>query len=352
MGLSGVTTVRGGVRSLAAASGALALRHRWRNRATLTVLMFHRIVAPGTAVARGADPEYTLTAPLFADCLDFVARHYAVVSLAQVLASRAGGPALPPRALLITFDDGWADNQEVALPLLRRAGLPWVLFVASDALLDPSQWWWQEVLLRVLREGWADFAALWAAAGGAPCAEPPPGLRELRLLLRYATLDPGRRAALLAPWLDGVAAEGRHMLKPADLATLSAEGVAIGAHGAAHLPLSLLPDAGSDLARGRAALAGLLPGDRIAALSFPHGRYDAAALAAAWAEGFELVFTSDACLNPAPSGRPAALLGRISVDTSGIADAAGRFNVGRAATWLFHRPISRVDDAMPAAAGA
>lgn len=350
--MKGMVTARAAARGLAAASGALALRHRLRNHATLTVLMFHRVTAPGSAAARHADPLYTIPAPLFAACLGFLARHYAVVSLAAVLASRAGGPALPPRALLITFDDGWADNLEVALPLLRAAGLPWVVFVASDPLLDPTPWWWQEVLLRALREGRAGFPALWAAGGGAPCPEPPPGEREMRLLLQYGALDATRRAALLAPFLDGVAAEGRQMLQPADLAALRAGGAEVGAHGAAHLPLSMLPDAAADLARARAALAPLLPGGRVATLSFPHGRYHAAALAAAQAAEFTLVFTSDACLNAAPSGRAAALLGRVSVETGGIADAAGRFSPARAATWLFHRPIRRLDDAALTRAGA
>lgn len=338
-------------RSLAAASGALALRHRWRNHATLTVLMFHRVTVPGSVSARRADTRYALSAPVFAACLRFITRHYTVVGLADVLSSRAGGPKLPPRALLITFDDGWADNLTVALPLLRAAGLPALLFVATDPVADPTPWWWQEVLLRALREDRAGFAALWAAAGNAPAADPPAGPAgepELRLLLRYAALSAEQRAAALAPWRDAaLAAEGRDMIVPADLAELRAGGMAIGAHGAAHLPVSRLPDPGSDIARARAALAGWLADGAPAAFSFPHGRYNAAALAAAWAGGFELAFTSDACLNAVSQGRPeAALLGRISVDSGGITDAAGRFSPARMATWLFHRPIRRLDDGL------
>jgi peptidoglycan/xylan/chitin deacetylase (PgdA/CDA1 family) len=341
--MNALAVSRAAVRGVAAASGALALRHRLRNRASLTVLMFHRVGAPGTPALRHADVRYTLAAPLFAAVLRFVARHYAVVSLEAVLASRRGGPALPPRALLLTFDDGWADNLAVALPLLRAAGLSAVLFAATDALADPSPWWWQEVLLRALREGRADFATLAGMPGGVAPPEGP----ELALLLRYAALDPAARAAALAPFLDaGLAAEGRHMLHPGDLAALAAGGVAIGAHGAAHLPLSLLPDAAPDIARARAALAGWLAAGAPASLSFPHGRYHRAALAATWAAGFALAFTSDACLNAAPAGRPAsALLGRISVTAAAITDAAGRFAPARMATWLFHRPLRALDAA-------
>jgi peptidoglycan/xylan/chitin deacetylase (PgdA/CDA1 family) len=343
--MSALAVSRAAVRGVAAASGALALCHRLRNRASLTVLMFHRVAAPGTPAMRRADARYTLAAPLFAACLRFLARHYAVVSLAAVLASRKGGPALPPRALLITFDDGWADNLAVALPLLRAAGLPAALFVASEPLADPCPWWWQEVLLRALREGRASFAALAAAAGGPPPPAPPPEGPELALLLRYAALDPAARAAALAPFLDAdLAAEGRQMLAPGDLPALAAGGVAIGAHGAAHLPLSLVPDAAPDITRARAMLAGWLEEGAPTALSFPHGRYHRAALAATWAAGFTLAFTSDPCLNAAPGGRPAsALLGRIAVAAAAITGPGGAFSPARMATWLFHRPIRALE---------
>lgn len=346
--MSALGRARALARDVAGASGALALRHRLRNDATLTVLMFHRVVTPGTPPAARADPTYTMPAPLFAACLRFLARHYHVVPLAAVLASRAGGPALPKRALLITFDDGWADNLAVAAPLLRACGLPAALFIATAPVADPADCWWQEVLLRALREGRADFATLWSAAGAAPpVPSPPPAERGLHLLLRYAALDPAMRAAALAPYQDAaMAGEGRHMLRPDDLPALAEAGVTIGAHGADHVPLSLLADPAPDLAACRRALAAWLPEGAPPALSFPHGRYGPAAVAAARAAGFSLLFTSDTCLNALAAGRPAGLLGRISVEASGIADAAGRFAPARAATWLFHRPVRRLDDSL------
>jgi hypothetical protein len=57
-----------------------------------------------------------------------------VVSAADVLAARKGEASLPPRALLITFDDGWKDNADFALPRLRKARLPALLFVVADVI--------------------------------------------------------------------------------------------------------------------------------------------------------------------------------------------------------------------------
>lgn len=331
--------LRGTLRRLAAASGALALRHRLRNAETLTIVMLHRITLPGTAAARGADPHFTLEAPLFAACLNFFRRHYAVIGLEALRAAREGGAPLPPRALLLTFDDGWRDNLEVAAPLLRAAKMPGLVFVAADVLAEPTPWWWQEILLRVLRTGRHDFAALWAMAGAdAPpdAAATPPALR---LLLRYGALDPARRVAILAPLAAGTAAEGPHMLDRAGLGDL-AGAMAIGAHGTAHLPLSLMDAPGPDMARARTILQAALPGVAIDSLSFPHGRYDAAVLHGATAAGYDLLFSSDACLNAAPGGRPGRLLGRINLPAGEISDAAGDLDPSRLATFLFNRPIA------------
>jgi peptidoglycan/xylan/chitin deacetylase (PgdA/CDA1 family) len=58
-----------------------------------------------------------------------MARDYEVVSLETVLSGE-----LPRRALLITFDDGYRSIAEVALPILRRLGLPSVFFVTGECL--------------------------------------------------------------------------------------------------------------------------------------------------------------------------------------------------------------------------
>ena len=74
---------------------------------------------------------------------------YTVVALDDVLEYYANAAELPSRSVLITFDDGYRDNLENAMDVLRRYGYPAVLFVpigllvgaALSALLHPSLAW-------------------------------------------------------------------------------------------------------------------------------------------------------------------------------------------------------------------
>lgn len=56
---------------------------------------------------------------------------------------------LPPRAVAVTFDDGYADNLEIAAPLLRKYDIPAVVFVAVDALERGIMW--NDIIVEAVR---------------------------------------------------------------------------------------------------------------------------------------------------------------------------------------------------------
>lgn len=89
----------------------------------LRVLMYHKVNdVPGNPV--------TVPAGLFDEQMAQLGElGYRVVSLDDVRAYYMNGVPLPPRPVLITFDDGYRDNLENAVPVLRRYGYPAVLFV-------------------------------------------------------------------------------------------------------------------------------------------------------------------------------------------------------------------------------
>ena len=328
-------------RRLAYDVGALGAIHARRNRRRLTVVMFHRVLPDNDPRWSSADPEYSMVASLFDACLGFFARHYSVVDAAAVAAA-AKGASLPPCPLLITFDDGWADNANVALPLLRRHGMPATVFIATDAVDNPAAIWWHDLVVHAWNTGlvWGpELDRLRAACGleeaGRNGGEAAAGL--FKLLSQLDRLAAAERAKLLQPIAArAMFAPPRQMLDVGTIKLLQAGGMAVGAHGASHLPLTMIAEPEADVRRACARL-GELTGTSVRMLSFPHGRYHQALVDRLRCNGLDLLFTSDQALNPCGRGL-SGLMGRIEMPAKQVVDTAGRFAASRLATWLFFRP--------------
>ncbi|MCY7353532.1 MAG: polysaccharide deacetylase family protein [Lysobacter sp.] len=333
-------------RKLLYGSGALGLYHRIRNANSLTVVMFHRILSPDDPRWRSCDPEYTLSTELLAHSLAFFKRHYNVVSLDQVLAARRSGTQLPSRALLITFDDGWADNADFALPELQRAGLPALLFVVADAI-GQRQPFFQECIVAAWRRGALKVGELQAslqahaAVAGLNDGEDIAALRAV--IAGIEALEPVVRERVLAPF-ETVLDDGlRHMVSVQDLQRLQQGGVALGLHGKSHAPMTTVADLDAELGGARAALAAQLgqPGPVAESMSFPHGAHDSSIAQRAHESGYELVFTSVPVLNPAKA-ELGWLLGRTGFETATVVDKRGQFRPERLALYLFRREHRRL----------
>ncbi len=319
----------------------LALYHRLRNARTLTVIMFHRVLEPGDPRWPHCDPDYTLRADLFARSLEFFAAHYNIVDADDVLRARRGEGALPDRALLVTFDDGWRDNVDFALPLMRSRRMPGLMFVVADAVgrQDP---FYQEQIVGAWRRGRLEAATLaqvLRAAGDVEAADADPGLPGLRrLIARLERLDAAARSVALGA-LEGVLSDGlRHMVNADELGALQSGGVTIGLHGKTHTPLTAAGDLDAELAGARAALAPHAPASSaLNTMSFPHGRFDDAIARRAHEAGFELVFTSVPIVNPTDA-RVGWLLGRLGFEVATVSDRRGSFRPDLLALYLFRRP--------------
>lgn len=325
-------------------SGLLGLYHRLRNRRALTVVMFHRVLTEQDPRWASCDPDYTLEAGLLDRCLAFFRRHYNVVSSEEVLAARLHGAPLPDRALLITFDDGWADNHAHALPRLRAAGMPALLFTVAD-VVDRAEPFFQERLVAAFRLGRVGVPALAAqlSAAGHPVSPTPPdsiqGLR--RVIAALEALPTALRARVLAPFSDALDDGLRQMVTRAELRELAAGGVAIGVHGKTHTPMPRADDLDAELAVARAIVGTHLGAPPPTTMSYPHGRYDQDVLARTRAAGYELAFTSDPVMNIADD-RPSWLLGRLGFEQSGVVDGSGRFRPDWLALLLFRAPQQRL----------
>ena len=85
----------------------------------LTVVMYHYV----RRIAESRYPEIKgLELELFVEQLEFFAKHYNVVTMEQVLAAKYHNQALPEKALLLTFDDAYAEHFTHVYPIFEENG--------------------------------------------------------------------------------------------------------------------------------------------------------------------------------------------------------------------------------------
>jgi peptidoglycan/xylan/chitin deacetylase (PgdA/CDA1 family) len=119
-----------------AASGGLRRLHAGR----LVVLTFHRVRPDGEPDGKRPMRNLEVTVSDFRRLLAGMRARYEPLALGEWIA-RDEPPACASFA--VTFDDGWADNFEQALPVLRELGIPATIFLATGAVEDRLPFWWQ-----------------------------------------------------------------------------------------------------------------------------------------------------------------------------------------------------------------
>jgi peptidoglycan/xylan/chitin deacetylase (PgdA/CDA1 family) len=125
--------------------------HR-RNHSTqprLWVLMYHRILPASDPRYAREEPGMIVTPDTFRQQLRILKELFEVMPLAEWCGRRDAGRTLPARACAITFDDGWLDNYQFALPILQQEQLPATLFAVAD-MIGTQRQFWPNRLARVL----------------------------------------------------------------------------------------------------------------------------------------------------------------------------------------------------------
>lgn len=117
-----------------------------REVATVPILMYHHVNDLPPSVRDSYLRELTVSSTQFRQQLAFLAARGArTVGLAELLDYLNGGPPLPERPVILTFDDGYEDNYRVAYPLLRQAGLTGTFFVVANLVGKPGYMTWDQL---------------------------------------------------------------------------------------------------------------------------------------------------------------------------------------------------------------
>lgn len=222
--------------------GLLRLARLARRRVRALVLRYHAI-SPTVAEVPYAIPEICLPLEAFRLQVAFLRRAYRVVPLDDLVEALEGGRPFPPRAVAITFDDGYADNHALAFPVLRRFGLTATVYVTTGSLDGGPPLWMAAVraLVAGARGPALHVPGLPPVALG-PAAERAAAARALtRALVPLGTAERAERlaAAAEAAGVDLERALAGSMLTWAQVKELAAEGWTIGSHTVSHLNVTL-----------------------------------------------------------------------------------------------------------------
>lgn len=109
----------------------------------LTILIYHRVLDIPDPMRPG---EIDISA--FTWQMELLANYYNVLPI-NIALDKLRSDDLPPRAICITFDDGYADNYYNALPILQRLNIKATFFIASG-YLDGGRMW-NDTIIEVLR---------------------------------------------------------------------------------------------------------------------------------------------------------------------------------------------------------
>jgi peptidoglycan/xylan/chitin deacetylase (PgdA/CDA1 family) len=245
-------------------------------RSRLLILTYHRVPAVSDPLLP-QEPD----ASEFAKHLDVLERYCEVLPLPEAARRLAAG-TLPKRAACLTFDDGYANNLTVALPLLEKRGMRATVFIAVRAVEQGIMW--NDLVIEALRKS--------AGSGLSPAAV----LQALEDL-KYLPLAERWNRALGLYQTAADSPPPRLMLTRDEVRQIGARGHDVGAHTMQHPILKELPaeEASREIHESHAWIretTGVAP----CSFAYPNGRpgrdYDRSHAQMVKAAGFQLAVST------------------------------------------------------------
>jgi peptidoglycan/xylan/chitin deacetylase (PgdA/CDA1 family) len=281
------------------------------------ILLYHRI----TGVS--SDPWALCVSPEhFEEHLQVLTK-YAAVKLRELLDLGNPNRSNTDCVVAVTFDDGYADNFEEAVPLLVRYRIPATFFIATGYVGAGREFWWDELERFVFETPFRSIAAIFRQHARNPPTSEPEARKSLYFQLYddLQSMSHEGRLALLNEWHKRIEQSPRlrdshrTMTKHQISALATNDLFEIGSHTRTHAKLSAQSpsDQKREIVNSKTWLDAFLPSP-VSGFSYPYGaphHYDAHTMRIVQDAGFSYAVTSTARL----------------VDTTGSRFELPRFNV-------------------------
>jgi peptidoglycan/xylan/chitin deacetylase (PgdA/CDA1 family) len=292
-------------------SGTLLL-YRRRERIGPVILNYHRVLDPAAAENEAVPPGMYVRPQTFEKQLRYLARHYRVVTMEELLSRRERAEPVRRPFCVITFDDGWKDNYEKALPLLRKYGLPATLFLSTSFIGTGQTPWFYRLghILRLLAEMSDDARAALRSSDRLDLPLPLASWLAAAAFERQRDIDavveelkklPGTELETLVErlqqWMvsEGrpVHVDGAAMLDWQQVREMASSSVEIGSHGVTHMILTQIPPeaAEGELRESKRRIEEQVERP-VGGFSYPNGNYSDAVEALVRAAGYRYACTT------------------------------------------------------------
>lgn len=234
----------------------------------LWTLMYHRVLSNNDAFLKG-----TVNAKQFEEQVRFLSSNFNILSLSEAIQKLKSGE-LPPRAVCITFDDGYADNYEVALPILKRSGVVATFFIATGFLDGGCMW--NDAIIEALRRTQERELNLQSIGVGnySILSEKDRSSASQALIqhLKYRNIDERENAINQILECANITLPKNLMMSTGQVKALFKEGMEVGAHTVNHPILTSIDslEVKRELLENKLQLEGII-GEKVNVFAYPNG---------------------------------------------------------------------------------
>ena len=238
-------------------------------RARLSVLIYHRVLPESDALF----PD-EMHASRFDGVCGWMASEFNVLPLDEALLRLTAG-TLPARAACITFDDGYADNYHVVLPVLQRHGLKATFFIASGFLNGGRMW--NDTIIESIRASTLSVLDLSSLGLGryvlSSIDDKRAAIGSLINHVKYRPVEDRIAVTEQMACLAQVQPPHDLMMTSQEVKSLRHAGMQIGAHTVSHPILARLTDeqAREEIQGSKHFLEQML-GERVGLFAYPNGK--------------------------------------------------------------------------------
>lgn len=301
------------------------------------VLGYHRVVEDYAASCRTEMASMLISTAMFERHLDLIGQHFRFVDLDEVGEAVRNGVLFDEPVAAVTFDDGYRDIYENAMPVLEHKGIPAASFVVTDLVGTPA-WQMHDKLYRLVEKGFAQWdnprRQLHGVLAdlGLPASEILPDRAATRtpsqtvagLLPKLSRADVGRVSAYLECNVGNGFVPVPETLTWPMLSDLRRRGFTIGSHTRTHVSLPMEPASiAEEELRGSKQVLEERLGEPIHHFAYPGGQFTPAVVETLAKVGYRYAYT--ACPHNDPR-HPELTIERLLLWEGSSIDADGQFS--------------------------